>query len=337
VQLTAQPLTTFNGTDPNDRKNVKVYGTAVWNKWLDARLGPEVVRGAWESSLVTNPPSFAVAAYDRSIRLKGGGGFASQFDQFAAATSEWQATNSGFPDGALYPDVTRAGNITVDGSGGNVKLNHTTYALVNIRPSGAARIKLGMTAPAGTAAAVALVGRTGGLPGGTSAGVLKQLPKGGAGSVTIENPAQFSRLTAVLINSDASITGKSDPTTHDFIYARNNQPYFARVSTDFKSPRVVSSSPGRGKSGVSTRANVKVKFSEPMLGVTAKTFQLIASNGRAVAAHVSFKRGSRTATLVPDGFLGRGRHYRARLLGAVTDTAVNPLTGTKSWSFRIAR
>jgi len=61
VQLTARPLTTFNGTDPNDRRNVKVYGTAVWNKWLDARYGPDVIRNAWEVSLQTDPRSFAVA------------------------------------------------------------------------------------------------------------------------------------------------------------------------------------------------------------------------------------------------------------------------------------
>ena len=247
VQLTTLPLTTFNGTDPNDRHNLKVYGTAVWNKWLDAQFGPDVIRGAWESSLSTTPSSFAVAAYDSSIRQHGGQGFADQFDRFAAATAEWQASNSGFPEGSLYPDVERAGNITVNGAGGTTKLNHTTYTLLNIPPTSAPQIRLGMSAPAGTAAAVAIVGRTGAAPGGTENGLLKELPKGGAGSVTIANPSQYSRLTAVLVNSDAKLTGAAAPITGDFVYAHDNQAYYARVSTDFKSPHVVRSSPSSGR------------------------------------------------------------------------------------------
>src|SRR3954453_15510297 len=158
VQLTSKPLTSFNGTNPNDRGNVKVYGTSVWNKWLDGRFGPEVIRSSWESSLLTKPPSFAVAAYDRGIKEKGGSGFGDDFDRFAAATAEWQAANSGFPEGAIYPDVTRAGSASVNGSGGTVRLNHTTYALITVRPTSAARLKLGMTAPSGVDAALAPVG-----------------------------------------------------------------------------------------------------------------------------------------------------------------------------------
>jgi hypothetical protein len=337
VQLTTQPLTTFNGTDPNDRHNLKVYGTAVWNKWLDEQFGPNVIRGAWESSLSTTPASFAVAAYDRSIRQHGGKGFADQFDRFAAATAEWQASNSGFPEGSLYPDVTRAGNVSVNGIAGSPKLNHTTYALFNIRPTTAPRIRLGMRAPMGTAAAVAIVGRTGASPGGSESVVLKELPKGGAGSVTIANPSQYARLTAVLINSDAKLTGKATPGTGDFIYSNDNQPYYARLSTDFKAPHIVRASPSPGRKGVSTRASVKITFSEGMVGVSAKSIQLIASNGRAVAAQVHFKPGSKTARLEPNGFLSRGRHYRVRIDSTVTDTSVNALSGPKSWSFTVTR
>jgi hypothetical protein len=336
VQLTRQPLTTFNGTDPNDRHNLKVYGTAVWNKWLDQQFGPNVIRGAWEDSLSTTPSSFAVAAYDRSIRQHDGKGFADQFDRFAAATAEWQATNSGFPEGSLYPDVTRAGNVSVNGAPETPKLNHTTYALFNIRPTSAPRIRLGMRASVGTAAAVAIVGRTGALPGGTENVVLKELPKGGAGSVTIANPSDYSRLTAVLINSDAKLTGKATPTTGDFIYSNDNKPYYARLSTDFKAPHIVRSSPSPGRRGVSTRASVKIAFSEPMAGVSAKSIRLIASNGRAVAAQVHFKPGSRKATLEPNGFLRRGGHYRVRIDSTVTDASVNALSGPRAWSFTVA-
>lgn len=336
VQLTAQPLTTFNGTDPNDRNNVKVYGTTVWNKWLDARYGPDVIRQAWDDSLLTKPPSFAIAAYNRSIVESAGKGFASEFDRFAAATAEWQASNSGFPEGAVYPDVNRAGSAGVNGAPGKVKLNHTTYALVTVRPTSAAKIKLGMTAPAGVHAALALVGRVGGVPGGQATVVLKELPNGGAGTLTLDNPSRFSRLTAVLINSDAKPIGSS-PITRDWRYAHDNQPYYARLSTDFKAPKVTRSSPEPGEGGVSRRARVKVEFSEPVLGVNAKSLRLIASNGRAVKSRIAFKPGSRVATLTPSRALGSGRRYRVRVTRAVTDISVNPLARTTVWAFGTAR
>jgi hypothetical protein len=335
-QLTSVPLTTFNGTDPNDRRNVKVYGTAVWNKWLDAQYGPDVVRRAWESSLETKPPSFAVKAYDRAIRERGGAGFASQFSRFGAATAEWQAANSGFPEGSLYPDVALAGSRTIDSGGFGLKLNHTTYALVGVRPDAFDRVRLGMIAPAGTTAAVALVGRVGGVPGGQIVVALKELPKGGAGSVTLDNPSRFSRLTAVLVNADSKITGQASP-TRDFIYSRDRQPYYARVTTDFTAPRVLRSSPAAGARGVARNAPVKVTFSEPVLGVSAKSLELIASNGRTVGAHVRFTAGSRVATLTPNRALGRAKRYRVRVTQTVTDTAVNALARTAVWSFGTAR
>jgi hypothetical protein len=337
TELTALPLTTFNGTDPNDRRNVKVYGSAVWNKFLDARFGQTVVRGAWEQSLSTSPPSFAVDAYNRSIRALDGGGFATQFDRFAAATAEWQAANSGFPDGSLYPDVPRAGMVSVNGAGGTVKLNHTTYALVGVRTTNADRIKLGMTAPAGTSAALALVGREGGSTGGTLTVTVRDLPKGGAGSVTLTDPSRFSRLTAVLVNADSKVRSNASELTGDFIFKRDNQSFYARVSTDFTGPRVSRSSPRALAKRVSRNANVKITFSEPVLGVDRKSFRLLSPSGGTVGAVVRFKPGSRVATLVPDAALGRGRRYRVLVSRAVTDTAVNPLAKTTTFSFVTAK
>ncbi|MDX6562297.1 MAG: hypothetical protein QOD65_2111, partial [Gaiellales bacterium] len=94
--------------------------------------------------------------------------------------------------------------------------------------------------------------------------------------------------------------------------------------------------PSSGRKRVSTRASVKITFSEAMVGVNAKSLQLIAPNGHAVAAQVHFTRGSKNATLEPNGFLSRGRRYRVRINTTVTDTSVNPLAGTKSWSFTVA-
>jgi hypothetical protein len=331
VQLTGIPLTSFNGSDPNDRDNLKVYGTAVWNKWLEGRYGASVVRRPWEVSLDTPRPSFAVEAYDRAIREKGGSGFDDDFSRFSAATAEWQAQNSGFPEGSLYPEVPRAGTADVNGSGGTIELNHTTYALVDVSPSSAPRVKLSMRAPAGTNASLALVGRTGGLPGQMTV-ALRRLPNGGSGNVVVNDPGRFSQLTMVLVNADSRVTGSSD-LTGDWTYGRDGQLYYARMSTDFKGPRVTKKSPRSGARAVKRATSVKVTFSERVLGVSTKSLQLLASNGRTVGARVKFSAGSRSATLTPKHKLGAKRRYRVRVTRTVTDTALNPLNRATSWSF----
>lgn len=337
VQLTALPLTTFNGSDATDNRNVKVYGTSVWNKWLDAQFGPDVIRQAWEASLSTPRPSFAVQAYDKAIRDQtGGGNFVSQFSRFAARTAEWQAQDSGFPEGHLYPDVVRAGKTQPNGPGGMIKLNHTTYALVNVRPDAFAHIRLGMTAPAGVAAAVALVGRTGGIPGGKSTVAIKVLPKGGSGTVTLQNPGQFSRITMVLVNADSVVSGHT-PLTGDWIYKHDAEPYYARVSTDLSPPRVVKVSPRLRARLVPRRPTVKVTFSEPVRGVSAKSVQLVGPGGRVVGASVQTQSGGRVALLTPHGSLGRAQSYRLRVLRTVTDTTVNALAAPFTSTFTTRR
>jgi hypothetical protein len=335
VRLTSLPLTTFS-TDPDNRDNVKVYGSAVWEKWLEARYDATVVRRAWEVSLDTDPASFAVGAYDRAIKDKGGVDFASEFSRFAAATAEWQAQNSGFPEGSHYLDVVRSGTANVNGTGGTVKLNHAAYTLIDVQHIGGNQVKLGATAPAGTSAAIALVGLEGGVPGGTMTVALKALPSGGSGTVTIDNPARFARLTAVLVNADSRLSGAS-PITGDWIYARDSQPYYLRVTTDFTVPRVTRISPRAGAKRVSRTTRVKVRFSEAVRGVTTKSLRLIASNGRGVGAKVSAPTGSRVATLTPRKALGRNRVYTVRVTTAVTDTAVNPMARAVSSAFHTAK
>jgi hypothetical protein len=337
VQLTALPLTTFNGSDPNDRNNVKVYGTAVWNKWLDGQFGPEVIRQAWEDSLTTPRKSMAVQAYDKAIRQQpGGGDFASRFDLFATKTAEWQARDSGFPEGHLYPDVVRAGSARVNGPGGMIKLNHTTYGLVDVRPEAFQRIRLGASAPVGTNAAIALVGRIGGVPGGQTVLKMKALPHGGSGTVTLENPSNFSRITMVLVNADFKVSGGS-PLTGEWIYKRDAQRYYARVSTDVRAPRVVRVSPHSRARRVVRRPHVKLTFSEPVLGVSSKTVQLVGPGGHLVGATVRAASGGRVAILTPHGSLSRARSYRVRVLKAVTDTTLNRLARTFTSSFTTTR
>jgi hypothetical protein len=304
-----QPITTFNGNDSNDRDNVKVYGSAVWNKWLDQRYGQDVVRDAWEGSVQAK--SFAPGAYDRAIRQHGGGGFSKEFSQFAASTAEWQAANSGFPEGSLYPDVERGGTLDVDGSPVSTTLDHTAYVTADVPVSAAPRIRLAMLAPSGTSSAVALVGRTGGSPGGTLLGVQRYLGKGGRGVVTLDNPGGLTRLTAVLINADTKHGGFSSA-LDDYRFKRNNQFFYAHASTDFSAPTV--------KGGTFSSKRVTVNFSEPVLGVSGRSLKVAGVSGK-----VKFKQGTKKATIVLKRALKSGHRYRVKLTSGITDLTLNRL------------
>jgi hypothetical protein len=317
IQLSEQPITSFDGNDPNDRTNVKVYGSSVWNKWLDQRFGQDVVRRAWEDSVAAN--SFAPGAYDAAIRQHGGAGFGSEFDRFAAATAEWQAANSGFPEGDLYPDVDRSGQLAVNGAPATVPLDHTAYALLRVPLASAPRIRLGVAAPGGTAAALALVGRTGGSTGGTMIEALRELPRGGKGQVTFDNPGTLTRLTAVLINSDTK-HGAYSNALQDYRWRGDAKRFYAHASTDFLAPRVTGH--------FTTARRVTVRFSEPVLGVSHTSFKIAGAGGT-----LHFATGDRKATLTLKHPLRRGTH-RVTLTDAVADMTLNRLART-GFIFRV--
>jgi hypothetical protein len=315
VQLTTQPITQFNGTNPSDRRNLKVYGSAVWTHWLKSRFGPDVVRSAWEGSVQAK--SFAPDAYGAAIKRAGGKDFSDEFGRFSAATAEWQAQNSGFPEGASYPDVARIGSLAVDGAGGTARLDHTAYGLINLTGVSASKLKLSAFTPRGTAGAIALVGRTGPAVGGTQVTALRELPRGGSGSVTLDNPAQYARVTAVLVNADVKNTG-FDRQTGDWKFTKNAQAFSVFATTDFAPPKIA-------RVAASGR-RVTVTFSEPVVGVTRRTLQLIGPDGRAISARVSFRTGARTARITAGGALAAGARYRVRASAAVTDVALNSLS-----------
>ena len=84
--------------------------------------------------------------------------------------------------------------------------------------------------PAGVTGALALVGRTGADPlAGAVTTVLQQLPAGGAGSIQLENPAAFGRITAVLVNADADTTGFANG---DWVFAADAQPFAAAAGAE---------------------------------------------------------------------------------------------------------
>ena len=222
VANTKQPLTTFSDT------NLKAYGSAVWNHWLDYRFGANAVRAAWEDSL--GAANFAPGAYGAAITAAGGGGFPDEFARFSVAVAEWDTPGSGFPD--RYPDVPRDGLLPAGTTTVPFSLPHTTFALFDVpAPADSPRaIRLTATLPAGTAGAVALVGRVGADPNaGTVTTQLTQMPVGGTAAVNLDNPAQYGRITAVVVNSDATSSG-FDQTAGDWIFTKDATAVTAGVS-----------------------------------------------------------------------------------------------------------
>jgi hypothetical protein len=214
VVSTATPLTAF---PDSGQPSFKPYGSAVWNHWLDARYGPAVIRSAWEQSVGSN--DFAPGAYNAAIGGAGGASFMDEFDRFAATVAEWNAPGSGFPD--HYPDVPRAATLPAGSETQPFALPHTTFALFDVPVPATSAIRLTGTLPAGTIGAIALVGRTGADPnGGAVTSNVVPMPSGGTAVVSLDNPGQFGRITAVVVNSDPSRAG-FDPNAQDWIFTKD--------------------------------------------------------------------------------------------------------------------
>jgi hypothetical protein len=212
IANTRQPLTAFPDT------NLKAYGSAVWNHWLDHRYGPTAVRAAWEQSVASG--DFAPGAYNAAIGGAGGASFMDEFDRFAATVAEWNAPESGFPD--HYPDVPREAQLPAGTQTVPFTLAHTTFSLFDVPiPADAPTIRLVGSLPTGTNGAIALVGRTGAdLNGGTVTSNVVPMPTGGTAVVSLDSPAQFGRITAVVVNADTSRAG-FDPQAQDWIFTKD--------------------------------------------------------------------------------------------------------------------
>lgn len=186
---------------PMTGSTIKIYAEAVWNHWLSAGYGDDVVRDTWRVS--AKQRSFAVDSYDVAIKDAGGGGFAPELGDFFAATAEWRSQPV-FPDRAAYPNVDRFG--TLGGATKKVKLDNTSFALYKVRTPGSDPVTLSVAAEKGTRSSISLVGRQGPETSGTVTTVTRYLPKGGDGTVSLPNPGTYSRITAVVANVD----GRSD-------------------------------------------------------------------------------------------------------------------------------
>jgi hypothetical protein len=218
VKLFDTPLTAAN--------SIKVYGSAVWNKWLAHRYGRSIVRSAWARAVHTKPGGFSVAAYNSAIEAAGGSGFSRDFAHFAADLPEWR-TDTVFPEGHLYPDVSRQGSLPDNGVSLEPRLNHTTFRLLRLHARSGRALVVDTVAPRGIAAGLALVGRIGSERGGRVVKVTRFKSHGGRLVARISHPGRFSRLTTVLVNADVRETG-FNARRLDWTYLTDRAPF--RVS-----------------------------------------------------------------------------------------------------------
>ena len=343
AQRTTQPLTQFNPPESGD-SNSKVYGDAVFNRWIDERYGADTIRRAWEVS--TDTGDFAAGAYERALREKGTS-FDDVFNVFAADTAEWRSANTAFEEGNTFPDVSRAldgaaiepqtvsGNRSDFVSGG---LDHTAYALINVDPAGEDTLTVGGTLPRGVAGAVAVVGRTGDETSGSSVVRVARLPNGGSGRATLDNASGFTRVTAAIINADVDIPSGDDAFNQergDWNWLSDDSEISLAVN-DFTKPTVRKTSPKRNARRVSRKARVSITFSEAIAGANRFTVKLIGPNGRSVPSDVV--PSGRRLKITPARRLAAGKRYTVRISKSVTDGGGNLLpTSRRTFRFTTGR
>jgi Family of unknown function (DUF6055) len=208
---------------PLTANSIKEYGSAVWAKWLVHRYGRSIVRRAWTRAVHTKPGGFSVSAYNSAIEAAGGSNFSHDFTRFAADLPEWR-TDSVFPEGSLYPDVSREGSLPTSGRWLERRLNHTTFQLLRVHARGGRAVVVRAVAPHGTSAGLALVGRVGSERHGRVVKVVRFRGHGGPMTVRLSRPGRFARITAVLINADARASGFSARRL-DWTYLTDSVPF----------------------------------------------------------------------------------------------------------------
>jgi hypothetical protein len=193
---------------PLTASSIKEYGSAVWNDWLAGRYGPAVVRAAWARAIDTRPGGFSVNAYGSAIRAAGRSDLGREFARFAAAVAEWR-TGEKFREGRRFPDMRRQGELPLGGRTLSRRLNHTTFALLRVHAASGRALAVRAVAPRRVAAGLALVGRRGGERRGRTVTTFDFARNGGRLAVRLARPGRFDRITAVVVNADASASGFS--------------------------------------------------------------------------------------------------------------------------------
>ena len=221
IDVPELPLTTADGS--------KEYGSAVWNHWLDGAFGEDTIRDAWAGSAspanTVDGGGFAPQAFDSAIKGHGGAGFQQAFGEFAMASSTWDVPDSGFHEGGLYGDVHRS-TLLPDGALRSPELDHTAYAVYDVPVPAADRLDLAVALPSGTSGYVALIGDD----GATVTRSAHTLAAGGGTTVSLPNPGGFSRITAVVANTDVQQDGYEPSCGDDWNWSRDAQTANLRLS-----------------------------------------------------------------------------------------------------------
>jgi hypothetical protein len=145
--------------------------------------------------------------------------------------------------------------------------------------------------------------------------------------------AQFSRAEGLPPNTDLTVTLSNDirdPVTSSPLLPTE---FLFQTGPDTTRPGVLSSTPSAGAANQSVGTNVSVRFSEPVVGVSASTFTLVETvSSNAVTGAVSYDFDTRTATFDPVDQLSPGLNYTALLGGA----AIQDVSGNFLVTFQLS-
>jgi hypothetical protein len=211
---------------PLTTSSIKQYGSAVWNQWLARHYDRSLIRKAWARAIRTRPGGFSAGVYDAAIKAAGPSDFSRDFTRFSAAVAEWR-TGEGFRESDRFPDMPRQGELVLGAPAETRLLNHTTFAPVQVVARAGRAVVVHVTAPLGTASGLALVGRIGSEKGGSTVTRIDYSRRGGKLRVQLGDPGRFSRITAVVVNADASAKGFSARRL-DWRYLTDRVPYAIR-------------------------------------------------------------------------------------------------------------
>jgi Tol biopolymer transport system component len=169
-----------------------------------------------------------------------------------------------------------------------------------------------------------------------------------AAPTTLPPPSQSASVTTSqhsgvmgLAASDMLVRAASAQTTSQTALRRlttdglSTEPDWADTPADTQAPRVASTSPPAGATGVFATAKVSATFSEAMRAssINGQTFKLFRNGSTTkVGASVSYSAGTHKATLKPTNSLRRGVTYKVVVTTGAKDLAGNQLDQTRNLS-----
>ena len=162
-----------------------------------------------------------------------------------------------------------------------------------------------------------------------------------AGTVTLTNGnlATFdptSTLAASTSYTATITTGVKDSAGNPMTSAKIWS-FTTAAASDTTPPTVASTIPASGATGVTATSSITATFSEAVqpATVTTSTYTLKNSAGTSIAGTVTLTNGN-LATFDPTSTLAASTSYTATITTGVKDSAGNPMTSAKIWSFTTA-